>query len=179
MSDPPPDAERPYQTDDEWSRAVLASRTGKAAAFVAPHRGPGCGSSTAGAVPGRSPSILPRWWPGEAIGNEAITATGLFYRRPRGSCRVSAANPRYGALSQLVSKAVVDRPWLNPPTAALFTRRSPVILGHHEFADAFDTLGTTDRRKECQVLKRTQYCISHRERRRRVMGTQVPATRIR
>src|ERR1700730_12325353 len=33
------------------------------------------------------------------------------------------------------------------------------IFGRHEFADAFDILGTTDRRKKRQVLKRAQYCI--------------------
>jgi hypothetical protein len=43
-------------------------------------------------------------------GNKAITASGLFHRRPRGGCRVSAADPRCGALSQLLSQAAINRP---------------------------------------------------------------------
>jgi hypothetical protein len=42
-------------------------------------------------------------------GNKAITASGLFYRHPRVGCWVSAGDPRYCALSQLLSEAVVDR----------------------------------------------------------------------
>jgi ubiquinone/menaquinone biosynthesis C-methylase UbiE len=37
MSDPRAGTERPYQIDDEWGRAVHASRTSRAAEFLAPH----------------------------------------------------------------------------------------------------------------------------------------------
>ena len=47
------------------------------------------------------------------------------------------------------------------------------VFGRHEFADAFDILGTTDCREKGQILKRAQYCISHRERRGRITGTQI------
>jgi hypothetical protein len=43
-------------------------------------------------------------------GNEAIPASRLFYRRPRGGCRVPATDPRCCTLPQLLSEAVVDRP---------------------------------------------------------------------
>src|SRR5215472_3700863 len=33
----PPDTERPYQIDDEWSQAVFTRRTGKVGAFLTPH----------------------------------------------------------------------------------------------------------------------------------------------
>jgi hypothetical protein len=46
-------------------------------------------------------------------------------------------------------------------------------LGVASFADAFDILGTTDRREERQILKRPQYCISHCERRGRITGAQI------
>src|SRR5260370_17091331 len=48
-------------------------------------------------------------------GNEAITASRLFNRCPRGGCRVSSADPRCPPLSQLLSRPVVDPPCLNPP----------------------------------------------------------------
>src|SRR5438105_13905861 len=47
------------------------------------------------------------------------------------------------------------------------------VSGRHEFADALDILGTTDRRKKCQALKRAQYRISHRERRGRITDMQI------
>jgi SAM-dependent methyltransferase len=37
MCDLQPGSERPYRTDDEWSRAVFAKRASEAAAFLAPH----------------------------------------------------------------------------------------------------------------------------------------------
>ena len=43
-------------------------------------------------------------------GTKRSPLPGLFYWRPRGGCRVSAADPRRCALSQLLSSAVVDRP---------------------------------------------------------------------
>jgi SAM-dependent methyltransferase len=47
-----PGPERPYQTDDEWSRAVLARRTGEAAAFLAPQLRPGMRLIDCGCGPG-------------------------------------------------------------------------------------------------------------------------------
>ena len=37
VPDPTPGTERPYQVDNEWSRAVFARRTGQVAAFLAPY----------------------------------------------------------------------------------------------------------------------------------------------
>jgi SAM-dependent methyltransferase len=69
MSDPPPGTERPYQTDDGWSRAVLASRTGKVAAFVAPHLRTGMRLIDCGCGPGSITVDLAQVVaPGEAIG---------------------------------------------------------------------------------------------------------------
>lgn len=69
MSGPRPDIERPYRTDEEWSRAVSARRTGQVAAFLAPHlrRGMrlldcGCGH---GSITGDLAQAVA---PGEAIG---------------------------------------------------------------------------------------------------------------
>ena len=69
MSDPPPGTERPNQTDDEWSRAVLASRTGKVAAFVAPHLRAGMRLIDCGCGPGSiTVDLVQMVAPGEAIG---------------------------------------------------------------------------------------------------------------
>ena len=69
MSDRRPGAERPYQTDDEWSRAVLARRTGAAAAFLAPHLRRGMRLIDCGCGPGSITVDLARAVAlGEAIG---------------------------------------------------------------------------------------------------------------
>ena len=52
MSDPRPGTERPYQTDEEWSRAVFARRTGGAAAFLAPELRAGMRLLDCGCGPG-------------------------------------------------------------------------------------------------------------------------------
>lgn len=56
-------------------------------------------------------------------GNEAIIASGLFYRRPCRGCGLPAADPRCGALSQLFSPADTDRPKLSPPRLRAGCRR--------------------------------------------------------
>jgi len=69
MFDPRPGTERPYRTDDEWSRAVFAKRTGEAAAFLAPHLRRGMGLIDCGCGPGSITVDLARALaPGEAIG---------------------------------------------------------------------------------------------------------------
>ena len=69
MSDPQPGTERPYHIDDEWSRAVFARRTGRAAAFLAPHLRRGMRLIDCGCGPGSITVDLARAVaPGEAIG---------------------------------------------------------------------------------------------------------------
>jgi ubiquinone/menaquinone biosynthesis C-methylase UbiE len=69
MSDPLPGTERPYRTDDEWSNAVFARRTGEAAAFLAPHLQRGMRLIDCGCGPGSITVDLARAvTPGEAIG---------------------------------------------------------------------------------------------------------------
>ena len=69
MPDPRPGTERPYQTDDEWSRAVHARRTGAAAAFLAPYLRRGMRLIDCGCGPGPITVDLARTvMPGEAIG---------------------------------------------------------------------------------------------------------------
>ena len=69
MSDPRPRAERPYQIDQEWSRAVHARRTGGAAAFLAPQLHAGMRLIDCGCGPGSITVDLARAVaPGDAIG---------------------------------------------------------------------------------------------------------------
>jgi ubiquinone/menaquinone biosynthesis C-methylase UbiE len=69
MSDPRPGTERPYHIDDEWSRAVHARRTGRAAAFLAPYLRRGMRLLDCGCGPGSITVDLARAVaPGEAIG---------------------------------------------------------------------------------------------------------------
>jgi ubiquinone/menaquinone biosynthesis C-methylase UbiE len=69
MSDLRVGTERPYQTDDAWSRAVFARRTGAAAAFLAPHLRRGMRLIDCGCGPGSITVDLARAvTPGEAIG---------------------------------------------------------------------------------------------------------------
>ena len=88
MSDRRPGTERPYQTDDEWSRAVHARRTGAAAAFLAPHLRRGMRLIDCGCGPGSITVDLARAVaPGEAIGidlrDDALTQ-GRTLARERG-----------------------------------------------------------------------------------------------
>jgi hypothetical protein len=47
------------------------------------------------------------------------------------------------------------------------------VFGCNEFADAFDILGTTDRREERQILQGAQYSTPYRERRGSITGMQI------
>lgn len=68
MSDPP-NAERPYQIDDEWSEAVFARRTGKIGAFLTPYLRAGMRLIDCGCGPGSITVDLAQIVaPGEAIG---------------------------------------------------------------------------------------------------------------
>ena len=81
MSDPRPGAERPYQIDQEWSRAVHARRTGGAAAFLAPQLHAGMQLIDCGFGPGSITVDLARAVaPGEAIGID-IRADALTHAR--------------------------------------------------------------------------------------------------
>jgi ubiquinone/menaquinone biosynthesis C-methylase UbiE len=74
LSDLRPGTERPYQTDDEWSRAVHARRTGAAAAFLMPHLRSGMRLIDCGCGPGSITVDLARAVaPGEAIGIDLRT----------------------------------------------------------------------------------------------------------
>ena len=69
MSDPRPGSERPYQIDEEWSRAAHARRTGVAAAFLAPQLHAGMRLIDCGCGPGSITIDLARAvTPGEAVG---------------------------------------------------------------------------------------------------------------
>jgi ubiquinone/menaquinone biosynthesis C-methylase UbiE len=69
VSDPRPGTKRAYQTDEGWSRAVFARRTGEAAAFLAPHLRAGMRLIDCGCGPGSITTDLARAVaPGEAIG---------------------------------------------------------------------------------------------------------------
>src|ERR1700739_4020246 len=69
MSDLRPGGERPYQIDDEWSRAVFARRTGAVALFLAPHLRAGMRLIDCGCGPGSITVDLARAVaPAEAIG---------------------------------------------------------------------------------------------------------------
>src|SRR6266446_7060085 len=52
MSDPRPGSERPYQTDDEWSRVVFGRRTSEVAGFLTPHLRAGMRLIDCGCGPG-------------------------------------------------------------------------------------------------------------------------------
>jgi ubiquinone/menaquinone biosynthesis C-methylase UbiE len=93
MSDPQPRNERPYHVDDEWSRAVLARRTGKVAEFLMPHLRPGMRLLDCGCGPGSiTVDLAQAISPGEAIGidvrEEALT-TARTLARDRGICNVT------------------------------------------------------------------------------------------
>jgi hypothetical protein len=69
MSDPRPGTERPYQTDEEWSRVVFARRTGGAAAFLAPQLRAGMRLLDCGCGPGSiTVDLAQAVAPGDAIG---------------------------------------------------------------------------------------------------------------
>ena len=93
MSDPRPGAERPYQIDQEWSRAVHARRTGGASAFLAPQLRAGMRLIDCGCGPGSITVDLARAVaPGDAIGfdlrADALTQ-GRTLARKRGIANVA------------------------------------------------------------------------------------------
>src|SRR5215469_13020866 len=87
MPDARPGTERPYQTDDEWSRAVLARRTGQAGAFLAPHLRAGMRLIDCGCGPGSiTVDLAQAVAPGETIGidlREAALTHGRTLARDR------------------------------------------------------------------------------------------------
>src|SRR4029453_16149816 len=82
----PPD--RPYRVDPEWNRAVFATRTGRAAAFLAPHLRAGMRLLDCGCGPGSITADLATLVaPGQAIGidlREDALAQGRALARERG-----------------------------------------------------------------------------------------------
>ena len=92
MSDPP-DAERPYQIDDEWSQAVFTRRTGTAGTFLTPHLRAGMRLIDCGCGPGSITVDLARIVaPGEVIGvdrrKDALTHARMLARE-RGIANVA------------------------------------------------------------------------------------------
>lgn len=87
MPDPTPGTERPYQIDDEWSRAVFARRTGQVAAFLAPYLRAGMRLLDCGCGPGSiTVDLAQAVAPGEAIGidpREDALAHGRALARER------------------------------------------------------------------------------------------------
>jgi ubiquinone/menaquinone biosynthesis C-methylase UbiE len=87
MCDLQPGGERPYRTDEEWSRATHARRTGAAAAFLLPHLRSGMRLIDCGCGPGSiTVDLALTVAPGEAIGidlrAEALTqARSLAHER--------------------------------------------------------------------------------------------------
>src|SRR5438876_9302344 len=82
-----PGSERPYRVDDEWSRAVFARRTGRVAAFLAPHLRAGMRLLDCGCGPGSiTVDLAQAVAPGEAIGidlREDALAQGRELARER------------------------------------------------------------------------------------------------
>ena len=69
MSDQTPGTERPYRVDAEWNRAVFARRTGRVAAFLAPHLRSGMRLLDCGCGPGSiTVDLAQAVAPGEVIG---------------------------------------------------------------------------------------------------------------
>ena len=93
MSDRRPGTERPYQTDNEWSRTVHARRTGAAGAFLAPHLRRGTRLIDCGCGPGSITVDLARAVaPGEAIGvdlRDGALTQGCTLARERGTTNVT------------------------------------------------------------------------------------------
>lgn len=87
VPDSTPGTERPYQVDDEWSRAVFARRTGQVAAFLAPYLRAGMRLLDCGCGPGSiTVDLAQAVAPGEAIGidrREDALAHGRALARER------------------------------------------------------------------------------------------------
>jgi ubiquinone/menaquinone biosynthesis C-methylase UbiE len=81
MSDTRPGTERPYQIDDEWSRAVFARRTGAVARFLAPYLRAGLSLIDCGCGPGSITVDLARTVePGVVVGVD-LRANALTHGR--------------------------------------------------------------------------------------------------
>jgi ubiquinone/menaquinone biosynthesis C-methylase UbiE len=93
VSDPRPGPERTYRIDDEWNRAVFASRTGEVAAFLLPHLRPGMRLVDCGCGPGSITVDLARAVePGEVTGidiREDALDQGRALARERGIANVA------------------------------------------------------------------------------------------
>ena len=94
MSDAPA-AERPYQVDDAWSRAVFTRRSGRVGAFLAPHLRPGMRLIDCGCGPGSiSVDLAAIVAPGAVIGmdrREDALNDGRRLARERGAANVAFA----------------------------------------------------------------------------------------
>ncbi len=92
MSDPRPGSERPYQTDDEWSRVVFGRRTGEVAGFLTPHLRAGMRLIDCGCGPGSiTVDLAEILAQGEAIGidlRESAVAEARMLARTRGIANV-------------------------------------------------------------------------------------------
>ena len=92
MSDPPR-IERPYQVDDQWSRAVFLRRTGEVASFLAPHLRAGMRLIDCGCGPGSITIDLARIVaPGEVVGidrRQASLSDARTFARERGVANVA------------------------------------------------------------------------------------------
>ena len=93
MSDPRPGTERPYQTDEKWSRAVFARRTGAAASFLGPHLRAGMRLVDCGCGPGSiTVDLAAMVTPGEAFGidvREGALMDGRTLARGRGIANIA------------------------------------------------------------------------------------------
>src|SRR5215470_14135725 len=92
MSDPPR-IERPYQIDDQWSRAVFLRRTGQVASFLAPHLRAGMRLIDCGCGPGSITIDLARIVaPGDVVGidrRQASLSDARKFARERGVANVA------------------------------------------------------------------------------------------
>jgi ubiquinone/menaquinone biosynthesis C-methylase UbiE len=127
MPDPKPGSERPSRIDDECS-AVLARRTGRVAAFLAPHLRPGMRLLDCGCGPGSiTVDLAQAVAPGEAIGidlREDAIERGRALARERGVANVSFQSASVyrlpypsGSFDAVFASAVLQH--LASPVAAL------------------------------------------------------------
>ena len=93
MSDPRAGTERPYQIDDEWGRAVHASRTGRAAEFLAPHLQRGMRLIDCGCGPGSiTVDLAQAVAPGIAI--------GIDFREDGDRCQADRRSSRWASMDR-------------------------------------------------------------------------------
>jgi ubiquinone/menaquinone biosynthesis C-methylase UbiE len=85
MSDRAPETERPYRTDEQWSRAVFARRTGEVAAFLKPHLRAGmrlidCGCGPGSITADLAGAVAPGTIVGIDLREEAVTTARALAR---------------------------------------------------------------------------------------------------